>query len=79
MTQPDRTTTMSSGLCLYYYFMDRDLGLIHVCVQTWFPLQIQVPQWPRVARPQADGARHSLHQNTALVRTRTERKYRVGD
>ena len=22
--------------------MDRDLGLIHVRVQTWFPLQIQV-------------------------------------
>ena len=29
-------------LHLYYYFMDRDLGLIHVRVQTWFPLQIQV-------------------------------------
>ena len=29
-------------LHLYYYFIDRDLGLIHVRVQTWFPLQIQV-------------------------------------
>jgi hypothetical protein len=29
-------------LHLYYYFMDRELGLIHVRVQTWFPLQIQV-------------------------------------
>lgn len=27
---------------LYYYFMDRDLGLLHVRVQTWFPLQVQV-------------------------------------
>ena len=27
-------------LILYYYFMDRDLGLIHVRVQTWFPLQM---------------------------------------
>jgi len=29
-------------LQLYYYFMDRDLGLIHVKLQTWFPFQIQV-------------------------------------
>lgn len=29
-------------LFLYYYFMDRDLGLIHVKVQTWFPLQLKV-------------------------------------
>ena len=29
-------------LILYYYFMDRDFGLIHVRLQTWFPLQLQV-------------------------------------
>jgi len=29
-------------LHLYYYFMDRDLGLLHVRVQTWFPLQVQI-------------------------------------
>lgn len=29
-------------LHLYFYFMDRDFGLIHVRIQTWFPLQIQV-------------------------------------
>jgi len=29
-------------LHLYYYFMDRRFGLIHVRIQTWFPLQIQV-------------------------------------
>jgi len=29
-------------LFLYYYFMDRELGLIHVRIQTWFPLRIQV-------------------------------------
>jgi len=29
-------------LHLYYYFVDRDLGLIHVKVQTWFPFRIQV-------------------------------------
>ena len=29
-------------LHFYYYFMDRDFGLIHVRIQSWFPLQIQV-------------------------------------
>src|SRR3989442_11189239 len=29
-------------LQLYYYFMDRQLGLIHVKVQSWFPFPIQV-------------------------------------
>lgn len=29
-------------LFLYYYFMDRDLGLIHVKIQTWFPMQMQI-------------------------------------
>jgi hypothetical protein len=28
-------------LQLYYYFMDRQLGLIHVKLQTWFPFPIQ--------------------------------------
>jgi hypothetical protein len=29
-------------LFLYYYFMDPQLGLMHVRIQTWFPLTIQV-------------------------------------
>jgi hypothetical protein len=29
-------------LHLYYYFLDRNLGLIHVKLQTWFPFRIQV-------------------------------------
>jgi hypothetical protein len=29
-------------LFLYYYFMDREFGLIHVRIQTWFPMQRQV-------------------------------------
>jgi hypothetical protein len=29
-------------LVLYYYFVDRDFGLMHVKVQTWFPFTIQV-------------------------------------
>ncbi len=29
-------------LFLYYYLMDPEFGLIHVRLQTWFPLQLQV-------------------------------------
>jgi hypothetical protein len=29
-------------LHLYFYFMDRNFGLIHVRIQTWFPMQIQI-------------------------------------
>ena len=29
-------------LHLYFYFMDRHFGLIHVRIQTWFPMPIQV-------------------------------------
>jgi hypothetical protein len=29
-------------LCLYFYFMDKEFGLIHVRLQTWFSLDIQV-------------------------------------
>lgn len=34
--------TRRKCLFLYYYFMDREFGLIHVRIQTWFPMQIQV-------------------------------------
>lgn len=29
-------------LALYFYFLDRELGLLHVRLQTWFPFTIQV-------------------------------------
>ena len=29
-------------LFIYFYFMDQEFGLIHVKLQTWFPMQIQV-------------------------------------
>lgn len=29
-------------LCYYFYFIDRDFGLMHVRIQSWFPLVIQV-------------------------------------
>jgi hypothetical protein len=40
--QPYVQTAKRKCLHLYYYFMDRDLGLLHVRVQTWFPLQVQI-------------------------------------
>ena len=29
-------------LCYYFYFLDRDFGLMHVRIQSWFPLVIQL-------------------------------------
>lgn len=29
-------------LVLYYYFMDREYGFMHVRIQTWFPMTVQV-------------------------------------
>lgn len=29
-------------MSLYYYFVDREFGLIHIKIQTWFPMVIQV-------------------------------------
>ena len=29
-------------LCLYFYYLDRELGMMHVRIQTWFPFTIQV-------------------------------------
>src|SRR3954468_23704384 len=50
-------------LHLYFYFMDRDFGLIHVRIQTWFPLQIRsLSQRARVARSQALNSSVALHQ-----------------
>jgi len=29
-------------LCLYFYFLDRNLGFYHIRLQTWFPFTIQI-------------------------------------
>lgn len=29
-------------LCYYFYFLDREFGLMHVRIQSWFPLGIQI-------------------------------------
>src|SRR6266849_10902762 len=40
--RPFVQTARRKCLFLYFYFMDPIFGLIHVKLQTWFPLQIQV-------------------------------------
>jgi hypothetical protein len=40
--KPFVQTARRKCLFLYFYFMDPIFGLIHVKLQTWFPLQIQV-------------------------------------
>jgi hypothetical protein len=39
---PDLGTDVRRCLVLYYYLMDREFGLMHVKVQTWFPFTLQV-------------------------------------
>src|SRR5438034_7192127 len=56
-------------LHLYFYFMDRNLGLIHVRIQTWFPMPIQIymngHEW--LARKlEANGIRFTKHDNAFL-------------
>jgi hypothetical protein len=56
-------------LHLYFYFMDRHFGLIHVRVQTWFPMPVQIylngHEW--LARKlAANGVRYTKHENAFL-------------
>ena len=39
---PDLGTNVRRCLVLYYYLMDREFGLLHVKLQTWFPFTMQV-------------------------------------
>lgn len=40
--QPSCWRATRKCLMVYYYFMDKDFGLMHVKIQTWFPFRIQV-------------------------------------
>ena len=56
-------------LFLYFYFINRDFGLMHVKLQTWFPLQIQVyvngHEW--LARKlKQNGIRYTKRENAFL-------------
>ena len=65
-------------LHLYFYFMDRDFGLIHVRIQTWFPMQIQIylngHEW--LARKlSANHLRYTKHDNVFYSGLRTWPKH----
>jgi hypothetical protein len=40
--KPRLVSAQRKCLHLYFYFLDREFGLMHVKIQTWFPFQIQV-------------------------------------
>lgn len=40
--RPRIAFTRRKCLCLYYYFLHPELGLIHVRLQTWFPFVLQI-------------------------------------
>jgi hypothetical protein len=40
--QPRLVSTQPRCLCLYFYYLDRDFGLLHVRLQTWFPFTVQI-------------------------------------
>jgi hypothetical protein len=40
--RPQLVNAPRKCLCYYFYFLDRELGLIHVRIQSWFPLVIQI-------------------------------------
>jgi hypothetical protein len=40
--RPDLVNKRRPCLCLYFYFLDRQFGLMHVRLQTWFPLTVQI-------------------------------------
>ena len=36
--KPRLTSSTPRCLCLYFYYLDREFGLMHVRIQTWFPV-----------------------------------------
>ena len=40
--RPRLVSTRRKCLCLYYYFLHPQLGLIHVRLQSWFPFTVQI-------------------------------------
>jgi len=40
--RPRLVSSRRKCLAFYFYFLDREMGLMHVRIQTWFPLTIQV-------------------------------------
>jgi hypothetical protein len=40
--RPQLVNAPRKCLCFYFYFIDREFGLMHVRIQSWFPLVIQI-------------------------------------
>lgn len=40
--KPRLIATSPRCLCLYFYYIDREFGLMHIRLQTWFPFTLQV-------------------------------------
>jgi hypothetical protein len=69
-------------LFIYFYFMDRKFGLIHVKLQTWFPMQIQVyvngHDWLE-RKLTASGISFTKHDNVFLRVEDPERAQKLAD
>jgi len=68
-TSPCVQSAKRKCLFLYYYFVDREMGLIHVKIQTWFPFRLQVyvngHEW--LARKlDRHGVKYLKHENAFL-------------
>jgi len=68
--RPRIQATRRKCLCLYFYFLHPELGLIHVRLQTWFPFVIQIAvnghAW--LARQMNHHRMHFLELDNAFVR-----------
>jgi len=69
-------------LALYYYFIDRELGFMHVRIQTWFPLTVQVyvngHEW--LARQlERHGVAFDIRENAFLWIEDLEKAQRIAD
>jgi len=40
--RPKLINTSIPQLCLYYYFMDKEFGMMHIRIQTWLPFTVQI-------------------------------------
>ena len=40
--RPQLAAARRKCLCFYFYYLDREFGLMHVRIQSWFPLTIQI-------------------------------------
>ena len=40
--RPRLVNAQRKCLCFYFYFIDREFGLMHIRIQSWFPLVIQI-------------------------------------